>query len=440
MHQLSRTVIFLFLILISSIRSTIGQEISTIGHNAKFKSYISIPMGGNSWAITKEKDTADIITGSGVIGWSNPLTEINTYFKTGVAGKIHLAVRARAKSGRSELKFRLGNETKKLTISNSNYDTLSVGTFILKSNGYKKLTISGIMKESEYFAEITDLLIFGETPDKQLTYVKDEFYWGRRGPSVHLNYKLKEDMGDIEWFYNEVTVPAGNDVEGSFFMANGFGEGYFGIQVNGPAERRILFSVWSPFKTDNPSQIPEDQKIILIKKGTDVHAGNFGDEGSGGQSYKVYDWKSGVNYRFLVRAKPSGTNSTDYSAYFYAPETEHWELIAQFRRPKTTTWLKHLHSFLENFIPENGNITRLASYSNQWVCNASGDWFPLHEAQFSADATARKGARVDYSGGNLNNGFYLKNCGFFNDQTQIGKLFTKTMLDKKPDINFSLLP
>ena len=31
-------------------------------------------------------------------------------------------------------------------------------------------------------------------------------------------------------------------------MANGFGEGYFGIQVNGPNERRVLFSVWSPFK------------------------------------------------------------------------------------------------------------------------------------------------------------------------------------------------
>jgi hypothetical protein len=36
---------------------------------------------------------------------------------------------------------------------------------------------------------------------------------------------------EIEWFYSELTVPEGSDVIGSYFMANGFSEGYFGIQV-----------------------------------------------------------------------------------------------------------------------------------------------------------------------------------------------------------------
>ena len=57
-------------------------------------------------------------------------------------------------------------------------------------------------------------------------------------------------------------VPEGNDVLGSYFMANGFAQGYFGIQVNSPTERRILFSVWSPFHTDDPSEIP-DQAILI---------------------------------------------------------------------------------------------------------------------------------------------------------------------------------
>lgn len=48
---------------------------------------------------------------------------------------------------------------------------------------------------------------------------------------------------NIEWYDNEVKVPKGEDVLGSYFMANGFGEGYFGFQVNSPTERRILFSV-----------------------------------------------------------------------------------------------------------------------------------------------------------------------------------------------------
>jgi hypothetical protein len=91
---------------------------------------------------------------------------------------------------------------------------------------------------------------------------------------------------------NEITVPAGNDPVGSYFMGNGFGEGYFGIQVNSAIERKVLFSVWSPFETDDPREIPDDKKIILLKKGKEVHAGEFGSEGSGGQSYLKYNWKA----------------------------------------------------------------------------------------------------------------------------------------------------
>ena len=60
-------------------------------------------------------------------------------------------------------------------------------------------------------------------------------------------------------------------------MANGFGEGYYGIQVNSDTERRILFSIWSPFKTDDPNSIPDDQKIKLLKKGKGVTSGEFGN-------------------------------------------------------------------------------------------------------------------------------------------------------------------
>ena len=55
--------------------------------------------------------------------------------------------------------------------------------------------------------------------------------WSRRGPSCHLGYTLPTNE-DINYFYNEVTIPKGEDKIGSYFMANGFGEGYFGMQVN----------------------------------------------------------------------------------------------------------------------------------------------------------------------------------------------------------------
>src|SRR3546814_7623338 len=124
-------------------------------------------------------------------------------------------------------------------------------------------------------------------------------------------------------------------------------------------ERRVLFSVWSPYKTDNPDDIPEDQRIVLLRKGKEVHAGEFGNEGSGGQSYLRYPWKAGTTYRFLLHGKPDGKGNTSYTAFFYAPEIKQWKLIASFRRPQTSRWLTRFHSFLENFNPRTGDKQRL---------------------------------------------------------------------------------
>jgi hypothetical protein len=47
----------------------------------------------------------------------------------------------------------------------------------------------------------------------------------------------------------------------------------FLFQVNSSTERRILFSVWSPCRTDDPKLIPTDEQIKLVKKGKNVHTG-----------------------------------------------------------------------------------------------------------------------------------------------------------------------
>ncbi len=416
-------------------KSETGSKKKTI-----FSDFLSIPMAGNSWAVKDNENSVQTIAKSGVEHWDNPANKINTYFRTGRSGKIELAVRLRVKSGKSKINCQIGHDSKNLSISNIEFDTIRIGSFDLKDAGYQTLVLSGIEKTADTFVEITNLFIKGEAIDQSVRFVKDDFYWGRRGPSVHLGYEIPADAGDVAYFYNEITVPTGNDVEGSYFMANGFAEGYFGIQVNSTTERRILFSVWSPFKTDKPSDIPEDQKIILLKKGNDVRAGAFGNEGSGGQSYRKYIWKSGTTYRFLLKGIPSENNSTDYSAYFYAPEIGKWELIASFRRPKTTTYLKHPHSFLENFMPQNGYLTRMAYYTNQWVFNTSGQWIELTKANFTADATARKEARLDYAGGTEGGKFYLKNCGFFSENTLIDSSFSRSGTGQKPEIDFTLLP
>lgn len=223
-------------------------------------------------------------------------------------------------------------------------------------------------------------------------------------------------------------------------MANGFGQGYFGMQVNSPTERRILFSVWSPYKTDNPDEIPEDQKIKLLKKGENVNTGEFGNEGSGGQSFYKFMWKTGTSYKFLLKGFPTGKGETDFTAWFFAPEVNTWKLIASWRRPKTDTYLTHLYSFLENFYTETGNVERRGLYSNQWVFNTKGEWIEITKIKFTADATARKESRMDYAGGLENQDFFLKNCGFFSETTPIDSYFERESTEKKPIINFEELP
>ena len=408
----------------------------TTDYNARM---ISIPASGNSWNISLSENSEEIITRSGIENWKNPDDIIRTYFYTDTEGPVFVGLRAKTDTVTSVIRVTSGDISRTIKIRNVEYDTIMAGEFRVEHPGYQAIDLHGVKKSGAVFASVSDILIGGPATEGKVYFIKDDFYFGRRGPSVHLKYDMPDKASDIVWFYNEITIPAGNDIEGSFFMANGFADGYFGIQVNSHDERRILFSVWSPFESDKPEEIPDDYKIILLKKGENVIAGEFGNEGSGGQSYRKYMWKADQVYRFLLKGEPSIDNSTDYTAYFYMPETGNWELIAGFRRPKTTSYLKNLYSFLENFIPETGFITRKGFYSNQWICDKNGTWYELSSAKFTADATARKESRLDYAGGVENASFFLKNCGFIDEKTQINTQLVRSETGNRPSIADSLL-
>jgi hypothetical protein len=399
-----------------------------------------IPVAGNSWIMNPSPGNHDSISHSNPMKWENPDSIIRTYFKTTLTGELQIAVRAKAEQGSSTIRFSFGGQSKEVVIGNAEFETVPVGTFTVKSAGYQYLEMQGIKKQKGPFARISDLIVEGSAAGKTLAFVKDEFYWGRRGPSVHLNFLPPNDAGDMLYFYNEITVPEGSDIPGSYYMANGFNGGYFGMQAKSATERWLLFSVWSPYKTNNPKDIPAEFKIKLLKKGTAVQAGEFGNEGSGGQSYRKYFWQTGITYKFLLKGEPSDNESTDFTAWFYAPEAGQWELVASFRRPKTTTYLKNPHSFLENFRTDTGHLSRMAYYSNQWIYTADQQWHEVTECRFSADATARKKARLDYAGGPDGNRFFLKNCGFFDADVNPGIRFTRGSSGHPPEIDFSKLP
>lgn len=391
---------------------------------------VFVPAGGNAWvAGTEAKVTLD-----GVTPWAEE-TEATFYVRTGV-GELTVAL---SMPGRQNAHARttIQGTTNEVDIRPA-AEEHPTGTWSITTPGYLaiKVNITGFTGGT-----LRGLHLSGsaaEMPDFVKNNEGNFYYWGRRGPSVHLRYELG-GRKDLEYFYSEITVPEGNDIIGSYFMANGFAHGYFGFQVNSETERRILFSVWSPFQTDDPKSIPETDRIILKKKGENVYTGEFGNEGSGGQSYLRFPWKAGTTYGFLLQAQPEG-DGTIYTAWFFAPEISRWNLVASWRRPRGATRLTSLYSFLENFIPETGNKERHALYGNAWVRDTAGQWTELTQVKFTGDNTARKRYRMDYGGGVRGNTFYLRQCGFFSDFTPLDQVFTRPAVARPPAIDFSSLP
>ena len=259
----------------------------------------------------------------------------------------------------------------------------------------------------------------------------------RGAPSVHLWYPTPKDA-QITEFTNEVTVR--DSPLWSYFMACGFSRGYFGIQVNSPTERRIIFSVWdSGTEPTDRSKVADDDRVRLIAKGPDVFSDSFGHEGTGGHSHLIYPWKTGRTYRFLVSAKPDGTG-TIYSGYFYFPERQAWGLIASFRAPKDGGTLRGLYSFNEDFNGANGYERRLAEFGPQWIQTEDGAWTELRTAHFTHTKDGVR-ERLDRAAGVVGNRFFLSNGGFVpTESVKYGDQFTRPASGRQPDVVLPPLP
>ena len=391
---------------------------------------IAVPMAGNGYITTQAEGALEKITDRGLVNWSAAGSIASTYVRVGQSGALHVAVKAKVPSGGSSVKVSVNGKAFTLDLSGSDYKTYFVGKVDIASAGYVKIDLQGLNRTGQFFAEVSDIMVGGTATTQNLVFANDpeNFYWSRRGPSCHLSYTIP--VADKEYFYSELTVPAGEDKIGTYFMANGFGEGYMGIQVNSKTERRVLFSVWDP----------EGGQTTLVKKGEDVTAGRFGGEGTGGQSYMLFNWKAGATYKFLTHGKPDGVGNTVYTSWFFAPETAKWKLIASFTRPKTSKYLTNFHGFLENFIPEQGYLGRKAHWSNQWVRLASGTWSEVTEFKFTVDATGKNKQRLDYAGGMEDGRFFLRMDGFFADNVTPNTLFTKPATGVQPQVDLSALP
>lgn len=391
-----------------------------------------IPLVGNAFEVGHKEGSSSTVTKVDALISPQTKNVTKTYFKVLGTGNVNIQLKGEAKND-AQLNVGFNKKTKKYNWKSTD-KTISVGTFAISKPGYVSVDLSGLKGE----IAITDFIVSGTAVDNGIIYSNDPqyYYWARRGPSCHLAYEIPTEK-NVSYYYNEIVVPKDADIIGSYYMANGFGEGYFGIQANSETERRILFSVWSPFVTDDPKSIPDDEKIVLLKKGDNVKTGEFGNEGSGGQSYMKYNWKADTTYKFLLKGVPNGDNSTTYTAWFFMPETNNWQIIASFKRPKTNTYLKRFHSFLENFMPTQGYLTRKVNFNNQWVYD--GEWKKVNGAKLTVDATYKANQRIDATGGTTSTGYFLKMGGFFNEIEQPGTAFKFDNKQTAPQIDFSKL-
>lgn len=376
------------------------------------------------------EENVEINYKNGVVDWTGNSNTVNFYFHVATAGLLQVSLQAKS-DAESKISVAVNGIEKTISIPNNNdYVTVPALQTKIKTPGFYCVSLKGISKTGKVYADVKGISLSGSAT-KDIQYNPKPW---RRAASVHLNYPVPEGK-NVEWFYGEIKVPAGEDKLGTYFMSCGFHRGYFGMQVNSPTERRIIFSVWDAGgEPEERNKVKYEDQVVMLAKGDSVIASGFGGEGTGGHSHWIYDWKAGQSYRFLMHSVPSGTTTT-YTAYFYVPEHHEWKLIASFRAPKDGKYMGHLYSFLENFSFENGHLGRKGYFGNEWIKTNTGEWIELTKAKFSNDATAKAKDRIDYGGGSENGWFYLWNSGFKPANAQYGDLFERPATGTPPVID-----
>lgn len=378
--------------------------------------------------------------------------QLSFYFRTETPGALNLGLVSKMSrvTDTARVEVIVGDISHEVEITGNTVRTWPVGKFNVDKVGYVRVDIRGTYTNTTYYPYITDVYVGGECikyeQDKtsNLTYVTtkqieaSDAHWIKRGPSCHLSWV--QPSGSMEYFYNEINVPLGEDVPSAYFMTTGGSGFYMGIQPNVVGSTRcVLFSVWN--NETNPNDI---QYSEIVRYGEKSKPNSFGHEGSGIQTWRYYDWVAGKTYATLAHVRPEvvngvATGNTLYTGYFWSEEFG-WELIAEIRRPGMKSYYTGAYSFSENFGPHNGFVTRSVDFPNQWMRTSDGVWHEVLSARVTADGTGTGGLRTDFYGGVRDGHFYLQNIGYFDQKIQSGTYFSREASGKSaPEIDLEAL-
>lgn len=364
----------------------------------------------------------------GLTGWKDPALKVLWFGEITHTGKLECSLALRLPEGaESELRLSVAGAAHEAKINGAGTNLVIVpfGSFDLATTGYQRFTLESLNSSGRSAGDLDALILDGPAAQDAQFNLKPR----RNAASVHLAYPVPGQT-NIDDFYCEVT--AVEDPIWTFYMACGWHRGYFGMQVNSPTERRIIFSVWdSGNEAVDRSKVDATNRVVLLAKGEGVYAGDFGNEGTGGHSHLVFPWRTSEKQRFLVTAKPVDASHTIFSGYYFRPDEKQWMLISSWQAPKEGGYLRGLHSFSENFGGANGQLRRKALYANQWIRTADGQWSELTTATFSHDPTGQQD-RLDRFMGVEAGQFFLSHGGFVAGFTRFGERFTRPSTGQRP--------
>lgn len=371
---------------------------------------------------------ARVSQGSGVTRWTDPSVKILWFGQINTPGKLTCAVELRLPAeATSRLRLTVAGQSHEATVTGAGNDPViaELGLFDIAEPGYQCFALESLNAEGQSAGDLVALILNGPATEKAHFNLRPR----RNAASVHLVYPVDRDT-NVAAFYCEMTGL--EDPIWTYYMACGWHRGYFGMQVNSPNERRIIFSVWdSGNEAIDRDKVVDENRVTLVAKGEGVYTGDFGNEGTGGHSHLKFMWKTGQKQRFIVTAEPTDETHTIYSGYYFRPDKKEWMLISRWKAPKEGGYLRRLYSFSENFGGANGHLLRKALYGNQWIRTADGKWIELTTATFSHDPTG-KADRVDRFMGVEDGQFFLSHGGFVPGFTTYGEKFTRPATGRHP--------
>jgi len=375
-----------------------------------------------------DPDGASVSPRSGISDWTDPSLKVLWFGEIKTPGKLDCSLLLRLPAdAETKLRLSVAGIARESAAKGMGDEVVRIdfGSFDVPAAGYQRFTLQSLNAPGQDAGNLQALVLDGPAAVGAHFNLQAR----RNAASVHLVYPVA-DASNVDAFYCEVT-----GVETplwTYFEACGWYRGYLGMQVNSPTERRIIFSVWdSGNESADRNKVAQRDRVTLVAKGDDVFAGDFGNEGTGGHSHLVFDWKTGQKQRFLVTAKPTDSAHTIYSGYWFQPERKQWMLISSWKAPQDGGFLRGLYSFSENFGGGNGHLRRKALYGNQWFHTADGQWHEQTTATFSHDPTG-KADRLDRFMGLQDGEFFLSNGGFIPGFTKYGALFTRPSTGQPP--------